>query len=140
MTSRMIETATLAAVSSDRRGLRRTLRRTNLRRCIKESLPILSEEDAGLYFQRCLCSRDYCKALKLPCPLKRLGALQGPLLAGITVGFEPVEESRYDIGVELRAGAASYFGNGILESAGTFVRAVGNHVVERISHSDDAGC
>jgi hypothetical protein len=42
MTRRVIETATLAAVSSDRRRLRRTLRKTNLRRGIK-----LSHETTG---------------------------------------------------------------------------------------------
>jgi hypothetical protein len=52
------------------------------------------------------------------------------LLVSIIVDFEPVEEGRYDLGVELRAGAAAYFRKGIVNSPSAAIRHLGNDIVE----------
>ena len=59
------------------------------------------------------------------------------LLAGIAVGVNLVEKGRSDFGVELRAGAATYFGKGILERPGTSERQVESPIVESLGYGDD---
>lgn len=56
------------------------------------------------------------------------------------MGLNPIEEGRYDFGVELSAGATADFGNCVIETAteGYPVGLVRDHNVEGVSNRDDA--